>query len=94
MLLRDICFDTIVYTSTEILLSDLQQVKIIPVFNADSFLIVFQLSVPVPQLRIRNSKPCSMFKSPFMLLMIVNNGKNKLFQMYKFISNKGSIELT
>ena len=92
VLLRDICFDTIVYTLTEILLSDLQQVKIIPVFNSVSFVfLVFQLPASVPLLRIRNSKLCSMFKSSFMLLRIPNNGGNKLFLMCKFISNKGSI---
>ena len=32
-----------------------------------------------------------MFKSPLMLVMIVNNGGNKLFLMCKCISNKGSV---
>ena len=91
MLLRNTCFNTSVYHLTEILLSDLQQVKIIPVFNAVSFRLVFQFPVPLPVLRIRNSKPCSMFKSPLMLLMKANNGGNKLFLMCKFISNKDSI---
>ena len=91
MLVTNIGFDMIVYTLTEIFHSDLQQVRIITVYNAVSFLGVSQLPVPVRLLRISNSKPCNIFKSPFMLLLIVNNGGNKLFRMCKYISNKGSI---
>ena len=81
----------ILYTLRDIFDSDLQQTRRITVLNAVSFLCMSQLQVPVPLLRISNSKTCSMFKSPFMLLMIVNNEGKKLFLMVKYISNKGSI---
>ena len=81
----------IVYNLIEIFQSDLQQVRIITVFNAVGFLHESQLPVPDPLHRISNSKPCSLFKSPLMLLIVVNNGENKLFVMCKSISNKGSI---
>ena len=91
MLSRDISFYMIVYILTEIFHSDLQQARIFTVFHAVSFLRVSQLPVPVPELGINNAKPCSIFKSPLMLSMIVTNGGNKLFPTCKSISSKGSI---
>ena len=70
MIFRDIGFDMIVYTLTEIFYSDLQQVRIITVFSAVRFLYVSQLPVPVRLLRISNPKPCSIFSLLLMLLMI------------------------
>ena len=69
----NIGLDMIVYTTTEIFHSDLQQIVIITVFYAVNFLRVSQLPVPVPLLGISNSKSCSMFRSPLMLVMKVNN---------------------
>ena len=49
-----------------------------------------QLRVPVPELGINNSKPYRKFKTPLISLMIVKNGRNKLFHKCKSIFNKGS----
>ena len=59
--------------------------------NAVSFLHMSQLPVPIQLLKISISKVCSMFKVPLIVLMIVNNGGNKLFLMCIYISNKSSI---
>lgn len=91
MLSKDINFYMIVYTLTEIFHSYLQQVSIFTVFHAVNFLRVSQLPVPVPELGTNSAKPCIIFKSPFMLSMIVTNGGNKLFPTCKSISSKGSI---
>ena len=48
------------------------------------------LRVPVPELGISSSKPYRKFKSPLISLMIVNDGGNKLFLLWKSISSKGS----
>ena len=64
MLLRGISFDMIIYTLTEI-----QIVR--HVFHAVSFRRVSQLPVPVPELGISNSKPCSIFETPLVFLMTV-----------------------
>ena len=79
MLFMDISFDMIVYTLIEIFHSDLQQIRMFTVFHAFSFLRMSQVPVPVQELGIRNSKSSGIFKSPFMLLMIVSNAGNKLF---------------
>ena len=55
MLFRDIGFDMIICTLAEISHLDLQQIRIISVFNAVSFLPVSQLPVPVLLLRISNT---------------------------------------
>ena len=51
MLVRNIGFDMTVDILTEIFHSDLQQVKIITVYNAVSFLSVSLLPVPVRLLK-------------------------------------------
>ena len=38
-----------------------------------------QSRVPVPELGINSSKPYRQCKSPFISLMVINNGGNKLF---------------
>ena len=65
MCFRDIGCDMTV-NLTEIFQSDHQQVRIITIFNAVNFFHTSKLPVPVLLLRISNSKPCSIFKSPFM----------------------------
>ena len=80
-----------VYTLTDVFHSVLQQIRIFTIFHAVSFLRVSQLPVPVPELGLHNSKPCSIFKLPLMLLTLANNGGNNLFLMCKSISSKGSI---
>ena len=90
MLFRDISFDMIICTSTEILHAHLQQIKFFAVFHVASYLHVSQLRVPIPKLGISISKPCRKFTSPLILLMIVNYGGHKLFLMCKSISSKGS----
>ena len=88
---REISFYMIVYTLTEIVHFDLQQIRIFTGFHAVNFLRVLQLPVPVPELGINNAKPCSIFKPSLMLSMIVTNGGNRLFSMCESISSKGSI---
>ena len=86
---RNISFDMILYTLTEIFHSDRRQIRLFYCFHAVSFLHILPLPVPVPELGINNSKPRSKFNSPLILLMIVYNRGNKLF-ICKSISSRGS----
>ena len=90
MLFRDIYFDMIICTSTEILHAHLQQIKFLAIFYVASFLHMSQLRVPVPELGISSSEPYRKFKSPYISLLIVHNGGNKLFLMCQSVSSKGS----
>ena len=83
MLFRDIIVYMTGHTLTEMFHSDLQQISIFTVFHAVNFLRVSQLPVLVPELGINSAKPCSIFKSPLVLSMIVTNGGNKLFPTCK-----------
>ena len=73
MLLRDIRFDKILRTSTEVLQAHLQQIKYFAAFHVASFLHMSQLGVPVPEFGISSSKPYRIFKSPLISLIMANN---------------------
>ena len=61
MLFRDMTFYMIVCTLTKIFHSDLRQIRIFTAFHAVSFLHVSQSPVPVSDLGISYSKPCSIY---------------------------------
>ena len=90
MLFRDISFDMILFILAEILQAHFHQIRILQFFRGASFLHISQLRVNVPELEISNSKPYRIFKYSLILLMIRNNGGNKLFLLSKFMSSKGS----
>ena len=90
MLLRDISYDMIIFILAEILQAHFQQIRILLFIRVASFHYMSQLRVSVPELGISNSKPYRIFKEPLILLMIVNNGENKLFLLSKSIPSKGS----
>ena len=92
MLFRDISYDMIICTSSEILHAYLQQIKLFAVFQIANFLHISQLQVPVPELGINSSKSYRKFKSLLVSLLTVNNGGNKLFRMCKSIFSKGIVE--
>ena len=90
MLFRNISFDMIIFILAKIFLAHFQQIRILLFFRVARFLHMSQLRVPVPKLGISNSKPYRIFKLPLILIMIVNNGGNKLFPLSKSISSKSS----
>ena len=72
MSFRDVGVDMTVYTLTEKIHADIQEIRIPTVFHAISFLHVSQLPVPVQKLEISNSKP----RSTFVTINVVHECKH------------------